>query len=101
MEKLEEIGIKRRENYKNLFAAFSKYKQYFHLHEAQPGADVDWFAFPITIKDGSRFSRKNLIKFLELNNIGTRLLFAGNLLRQPLYKDVENELLEIFIIRTK
>jgi CDP-6-deoxy-D-xylo-4-hexulose-3-dehydrase len=85
MEKLEEIGIKRRENYKNLFSAFSKYGEYFHLHEAQPGADVDWFAFPITIKDGAPFKRSDICKFFEANKIQTRPYFAGNIMLQPAY----------------
>jgi CDP-6-deoxy-D-xylo-4-hexulose-3-dehydrase len=85
MTKLEEIGIKRRENYKNLFTAFSKYKQYFHLHESQPGADVDWFAFPITVKDGAPFKRSDICQFLEANKIQTRPYFAGNIMLQPAY----------------
>ena len=85
MEKLEEIGIKRKENYKNLFSAFSKYTQYFHLHEAQPGADVDWFAFPITIKDNSPFKRSDICQFFEANKIQTRPYFAGNIMLQPAY----------------
>jgi CDP-6-deoxy-D-xylo-4-hexulose-3-dehydrase len=86
MEKLEEIGIKRRENYKNLFIAFSKYKQYFHLHEAQSGADVDWFAFPITIKDEAPFKRSDICQFFEANKIQTRPYFAGNIMLQPAYE---------------
>jgi CDP-6-deoxy-D-xylo-4-hexulose-3-dehydrase len=86
IEKLEEIGIKRRENYKNLFAAFSKHKQYFHLHEAQPGADVDWFAFPITVKDGAPFKRSDICQFFEANKIQTRPYFAGNIMLQPAYE---------------
>jgi CDP-6-deoxy-D-xylo-4-hexulose-3-dehydrase len=85
MNKLEEIGIKRRENYKNLFAAFSKYKQYFHLHEAQPGADVDWFAFPITVRDDAPFKRSDICQFFEANKIQTRPYFAGNIMLQPAY----------------
>jgi len=85
MEKLKEIGVKRRENYKNLFSAFSKYREYFHLHEAQPGADVDWFAFPITIKDGAPFKRSDICKFFEANKIQTRPYFAGNIMLQPAY----------------
>jgi CDP-6-deoxy-D-xylo-4-hexulose-3-dehydrase len=85
MNKLEEIGIKRRENYKNLFAAFSKYKQYFHLHEAQPGADVDWFAFPVTVKDDAPFKRSDICQFFEANKIQTRPYFAGNIMLQPAY----------------
>jgi CDP-6-deoxy-D-xylo-4-hexulose-3-dehydrase len=86
MEKLEEIGIKRRENYKNLFAAFNKYKQYFHLHEAQLGADVDWFAFPITVKNEAPFKRSDICQFFEANKIQTRPYFAGNIMLQPAYK---------------
>jgi CDP-6-deoxy-D-xylo-4-hexulose-3-dehydrase len=88
MEKLEEIGIKRRENYKNLFVAFSKYKQYFHLHEAQPGADVDWFAFPITVKDEAPFKRSDICQFFEANKIQTRPYFAGNIMLQPAYEGI-------------
>jgi CDP-6-deoxy-D-xylo-4-hexulose-3-dehydrase len=85
MNKLNEIGIKRRENYKNLFAAFSKYKKYFHLHEAQPGADVDWFAFPITLRDDAPFKRSDICQFFEANKIQTRPYFAGNIMLQPAY----------------
>ena len=85
MTKLEEIGIKRRENYRNLFTAFSKYKEYFHLHEAQPGADVDWFAFPITVKDDAPFKRSDICQFFESNKIQTRPYFAGNIMLQPAY----------------
>jgi CDP-6-deoxy-D-xylo-4-hexulose-3-dehydrase len=85
MEKLKEIGEKRRENYKNLFAAFSKYEQYFHLHKAQQGADVDWFAFPITLKDSAPFKRSDICQFFEANKIQTRPYFAGNIMLQPAY----------------
>jgi CDP-6-deoxy-D-xylo-4-hexulose-3-dehydrase len=85
MNKLNEIGIKRRENYKNLFAVFSKYKKYFHLHEAQPGADVDWFAFPITLRDTTPFKRSDICQFFEANKIQTRPYFAGNIMLQPAY----------------
>lgn len=103
MEKLEEIGIKRRENYKNLFKAFSKYKQYFHLHEAQPGADVDWFAFPITIKDDAPFKRSDICQFFEKNKIQTRPYFAGNIMLQPAYEGIMDpkEVIEKFPIARK
>jgi len=85
MEKLKEIGEKRKENYKNLFAAFSKYEQYFHLHKAQQGADVDWFAFPITLRDDAPFKRSDICQFFEANKIQTRPYFAGNIMLQPAY----------------
>jgi CDP-6-deoxy-D-xylo-4-hexulose-3-dehydrase len=85
MKKLPEIGAKRKENYKNLFAAFSKYKQYFHLHEAQPGADVDWFAFPITVRTDAPFKRSDICQFFEAHKVQTRPYFAGNIMLQPAY----------------
>ena len=88
MEKLEEIGQKRKANYKNLFSAFKKYEQYFHLHEAQAGADVDWFAFPITVKDSSPFKRSDICQFFEANKIQTRPYFAGNIMLQPAYEGI-------------
>tara|TARA_R110002049_G_scaffold224382_1_gene396128 strand:- start:64 stop:1356 length:1293 start_codon:yes stop_codon:yes gene_type:complete len=59
------------------------YSEYMHLPTTLLGAKPSWFGFPITLKKGSR---RDLTVFLEKNKIGTRLLFAGNLLRQPLYK---------------
>jgi CDP-6-deoxy-D-xylo-4-hexulose-3-dehydrase len=85
MKKLEEIGQKRRENYTNLFKAFSKYEQYFHLHEAQPLSDPDWFAFPVTLRDDAPFKRSDICQFFEANKIQTRPYFAGNIMLQPAY----------------
>jgi CDP-6-deoxy-D-xylo-4-hexulose-3-dehydrase len=103
MTKLEEIGIKRRENYKNLFTAFSKYKEYFHLHEAQLGADVDWFAFPITVKDNAPFKRSDICQFFESNKIQTRPYFAGNIMLQPAYTHLmdSKEVIEKYPIARK
>jgi CDP-6-deoxy-D-xylo-4-hexulose-3-dehydrase len=85
IEKLEEIGEKRRENYRNLFNSFSKYEQYFHLHKAQPKSDPDWFAFPVTLRDDAPFKRSDICKFFEANKIQTRPYFAGNVMFQPAY----------------
>jgi CDP-6-deoxy-D-xylo-4-hexulose-3-dehydrase len=103
MEKLEEIGIKRRKNYSNLFSIFNKYEKYFHLHEAQPGADVDWFAFPITIKDGAPFKRSDICQFFEANKIQTRPYFAGNIMLQPAYEGLMDpkEVVENFPVARK
>jgi CDP-6-deoxy-D-xylo-4-hexulose-3-dehydrase len=60
------------------------YDEYMMLPTALPGATPSWFGFVITLKKGSRL---NLVNHLEKNKIGTRLMFAGNLIRQPLYKD--------------
>ena len=88
MEKLDEIGVKRKNNYRSLYKAFSKYEQYFHLHEEQPGASVDWFAFPVTVKDGAPFKRSDVCKFFEANKVQTRPYFAGNVMLQPAYEGI-------------
>ncbi|PIQ59381.1 MAG: lipopolysaccharide biosynthesis protein RfbH [Bdellovibrio sp. CG12_big_fil_rev_8_21_14_0_65_39_13] len=62
------------------------YENYLMLPTEIEKAQASWFGFPITLKKGNR---KNLVQFLEKNKIGTRLLFAGSLIRQPLYKDKE------------
>ena len=86
MEKLPEIGKKRRENYQRLYDAFSKYEQYFHLHKAQPKSDPDWFAFPVTVRDDAPFKRSDICQFFESRMIQTRPYFAGNIMLQPAYE---------------
>ena len=55
------------------------------LPEAEINSDPSWFGFPITLKKDSKFKRTDIIRKLTENNIGTRLLFAGNLTKQPAY----------------
>jgi len=59
--------------------------KYFILPERLSESDVSWFGFPLTIRDEAGFNRKNLIEYLETNSIGTRLPFAGNMIRQPAF----------------
>ena len=90
IEKLGEIGQKRRENYKSLYSAFSKYEQYFHLHQAQPKSDPDWFAFPVTVRSDAPFKRSDICQFFESHMIQTRPYFAGNIMLQPAYEGLYN-----------
>lgn len=64
----------------------------FHLPEAHSLAEPSWFGFLLTLRDGVSFSRNALLKHLDAQRIGTRLLFAGNLTRQPCFKGVEHRI---------
>jgi CDP-6-deoxy-D-xylo-4-hexulose-3-dehydrase len=89
LRKLPSFINKRKENFDLLYDGFKKedLNECFILPQWLPESDVSWFGFPLTIKDGMRFRRKKLINFLEERKIGTRLLFAGNILRQPAFTE--------------
>jgi len=80
---------RRKENFRFLTAALKPVEEYLLLPEATPGADPSWFGYPIGVREGAPFTRNELIEYLEANKIGTRLLFGGNLLRQPAYESCE------------
>ena len=67
---------------------YKKYEEYFHLPKAQNKSDVSWFAFPLTIRKGSPFTRNDLVDYLEENLIQTRPYFAGNIMLQPAYSHI-------------
>lgn len=87
LKKLDKFIGMRRAVFDGLYNFFKGYEDYFILPKEHPKAEVAWLAFPLTIKDGAPFTRFELVKYLEAANIQTRLLFAGNILRQPGYKD--------------
>ncbi|SHF72246.1 CDP-6-deoxy-D-xylo-4-hexulose-3-dehydrase [Caldanaerobius fijiensis DSM 17918] len=91
LKKLPEFIKKRQENFKLLYEGLKELEDYFVLPKATENSEPSWFGFPITIKESASFNRNQLIDYLEKNKIGTRLLFAGNILRQPLFvnNDVE------------
>jgi CDP-6-deoxy-D-xylo-4-hexulose-3-dehydrase len=74
---------KRKQNFKKLHEGLSNLTDYFILPKATENSDPSWFGFPMTIKKGVKFSRKELMEYLGIKNIGTRLIFAGNLTKQP------------------
>ena len=89
LKKLPFFIEKRRHNWKALREGLDKYKKYFRFMQALPGANPSWFGFMITVKETASFTRRELIDFLESRKIGTRLVFAGNVLRQPAYADIQ------------
>lgn len=73
----------RKDNFKFLKERLKSCEEYLQLPEATEHSDPSWFGFPITVKDGAPVSRNELTAYLDQNKVGTRLLFAGNLTRQP------------------
>jgi CDP-6-deoxy-D-xylo-4-hexulose-3-dehydrase len=88
LEKLDQIHALRRRNYKLLFDIYSKYEEYFHLPRPQEHSDPSWFAFPLTIRKGSPFTRSDIVDYLEEKLIQTRPYFAGNIMLQPAYSHI-------------
>jgi CDP-4-dehydro-6-deoxyglucose reductase, E1 len=91
LDKIPTIIAKRKENYDRLMSIFEPYENEFLLPRATPNSDPAWFAFPITIKDGSKIKRSTFCQFLEANKIQTRNYFGGNLLLQPAYRHLDIE----------
>jgi CDP-6-deoxy-D-xylo-4-hexulose-3-dehydrase len=87
LKKLPEFIEKRRENYRRLYEGLKELEEYLILPEPTENSEPSWFGFPITLKEDTKLDRNSLIKFLEERKIGTRLLFAGNMLKQPLFTE--------------
>jgi CDP-4-dehydro-6-deoxyglucose reductase, E1 len=85
MEKLESFCEKRKTNFQKHFSIFSRYPKYFRLPIATKHADPAWFAFIVTIKEGSPFTRDQITRYLNEKLIETRNLFAGNITKQPAF----------------
>lgn len=90
LQKLPDFISRRRENFATLRALLEPLQEYLILPEATDSAKPSWFGFPITLRDNAPISRNELVRFLESRKIGTRLLFGGNLLRQPAYLEIEH-----------
>ena len=90
MKKLPYFIARRKENFARWYEGFSKWSDCFILPLATEGADPSWFAFPITVKQIAPFSRTDLTNFLNAHGIETRNLFAGNILMQPAYLNIQH-----------
>ncbi|MCT4647345.1 MAG: lipopolysaccharide biosynthesis protein RfbH [Carboxylicivirga sp.] len=88
LKKLPEFIEKRRKNFGRLKEGLNKYSEYLILPKATKHSDPSWFGFPFTVKEDSPFTRNELAEHLEAGKILTRQLFAGNMTRQPAFKDV-------------
>jgi CDP-6-deoxy-D-xylo-4-hexulose-3-dehydrase len=89
MEKLPDFIASRRSNFDFLYGHLQRFEEFVLLPTWHEKANPSWFAFPIYIKEKAPFSRHELTRFLELNKVQTRLLFAGNIVRQPGYQHIQ------------
>ncbi len=88
LAKLADFAGMRKENFQQMYAGLKKHEDLFILPKATENSDPSWFGFPLTIRHGVPFTRQQLVQYLEDHRIGTRLLFAGNILKQPAFKNV-------------
>jgi CDP-4-dehydro-6-deoxyglucose reductase, E1 len=87
IKKLNGFIERRRANFNYLKENLGQLQDYFILPEATPKSDPSWFGFPIFVRKDAPFTRDKLVRWLESHKIGTRLLFGGNLVHQPAYRD--------------
>jgi CDP-6-deoxy-D-xylo-4-hexulose-3-dehydrase len=88
LDKLPSFITKRRENFDFLKQKLEDLQDFLILPEATFNSEPSWFGFLISVKDNAPFTRNDLVQYLEKKKIGTRLLFGGNLTKQPAYQDL-------------
>ena len=98
LERLPDFVAARRKNFETLRNLLDDLKDDLVLPEATPKSSPSWFGFPITLKGRCRGRRTEILRYLEARRIGTRLLFGGNLVRQPYFRNqvyrIEGELIK-------
>ena len=95
LKKLPAFIGARRENFAQLHAALKDLDDIFILPEATPHSNPSWFGFPLAVRPDAPVTRNQVVQFLESRQIATRLLFGGNLLRQPAYRDVRRRVIGV------
>jgi CDP-6-deoxy-D-xylo-4-hexulose-3-dehydrase len=88
LDRLENFIKKRKENFNFLFNDLKELEEFLILPKAQENSEPSWFGFPLSLRESSKFNRNELVKYLNFNKIGTRLLFSGNLTKQPYMKNI-------------
>ncbi|MBT4512987.1 MAG: lipopolysaccharide biosynthesis protein RfbH [Chloroflexi bacterium] len=88
--KLPAFIKKRQDNFRYLYEGLKDIEHYFILPQATPNSVPSWFGFPLTLRSEVPFTRNDVVQHLENHRIATRLLFGGNLVRQPAYRDIEH-----------
>jgi CDP-6-deoxy-D-xylo-4-hexulose-3-dehydrase len=89
LNSLENFISKRKENFKFLYKNLKKLEEFLILPEIEKNSDPSWFGFAISLKKNNQYNRNDLLKYLNNNKVQTRLLFSGNLTKQPYMKNVK------------
>jgi len=89
LKKLPQFIKARKSNFNLLYGFLKRYDKYLILPEAENDSNPCWFGFPILIKETAPFTRNDIVNYLEENKIATRMLFGGNLLKQPAYESIK------------
>lgn len=90
LKRLPDFISRRNENFEHLREKLKSIEEFVDFATPTEGAKPSWFGFPITLKRNKGFDRQDLLRYLDERKIGTRLLFAGNLLKQPYFKNIEH-----------
>jgi CDP-6-deoxy-D-xylo-4-hexulose-3-dehydrase len=88
LDRLEGFIKKRKENFNFLYKNLKNLEDFLILPEPEKNSEPSWFGFPLTLKKNNRYNRNDLVKHLNDYKIGTRLLFSGNLTKQPYMKNI-------------
>ncbi|WP_312841790.1 lipopolysaccharide biosynthesis protein RfbH [Stutzerimonas nitrititolerans] len=89
LERVPEFIATRKRNFALLKERLASLTEFLEIADATPNSDPSWFGFPVTLKESSGVKRVDLLKYLDQHKIGTRLLFAGNLTRQPYFQGID------------
>ena len=88
LKKLPAFIEARRRNFRLLYQGLKNLEDFFILPQPTPGSEPSWFGFPLAVREEAPFTRNEVVRYLERRKIATRLLFGGNLVRQPAYREV-------------
>jgi len=87
LKKLPFFIKKRRENWQRLYAGLKEFEDFLILPQTTENSEPSWFGFVISVRPNCGFSKNDLVNYLESNKIGTRMLFAGNIIKQPAFTE--------------
>jgi CDP-6-deoxy-D-xylo-4-hexulose-3-dehydrase len=97
IKRIGQIIEARQTNWEFYRNAFEEFSEYFILPEPAPYSKPSWFGFMLTLRDNVPFTRRELVTYLEEHKVGTRMLFAGNILRHPAYRDIPHRVSGVLV----